>query len=76
MVTVKLKFEDDGIDSEEQFLLDIALRKKYKDALFEITRNLWRQWKHDESGLTITSLNREIGIILTNSGLSYEMFEE
>lgn len=76
MVEIKLTFEDDGIDSQEQFLLDIALRKRYKDALFEITRNLWRQWKHDEGNLNTESLNREIGRILTNSGLSYEMFEE
>lgn len=76
MTTVKLKFEEDGIDSQEQFLLDIALRRRYKDALVEITNNLWRKWKHDEDGLTTDSLNREIGIILTNCGLSYENFEE
>ena len=76
MTTVKLNFEDDGVESEEQFLLDIALRKRYKDALFEITNNLWRKWKHDESNLNTDSLNREIGIILTNSGLSYENFEQ
>ena len=76
MTTVKLNFEDDGVESEDQFLLDIALRKRYKDALFEITNNLWRKWKHDESDLNVESLNKEIGIILTNSGLSYENFEQ
>lgn len=76
MIEIKLTFEDDGVESEEQFLLDIALRKRYKDALFEITNNLWRKWKHDESDLSVESLNKEIGIILTNSGLSYENFEQ
>ena len=76
MITVKLTFEDDGEQSQEQFLLDIALRKRYKDALIEITNNLWRKWKHDESDLSVESLNKEIGIILTNSGLSYENFEQ
>lgn len=76
MIEIKLTFEDDGVESEEQFLLDIALRKRYKDALFEVTNNLWRNWKHDESDLSVESLNKEIGIILTNSGLSYENFEQ
>ena len=76
MIEIKLTFEDDGVESEEQFLLDIALRKRYKDALFEITNNLWRKWEHDESDLSVESLNKEIGIILTNSGLSYENFEQ
>lgn len=77
MVEIKLTFDENNeVESQEQFLLDIALRRRYKDALFEITRNLWRTWKHDESKLNVDSLNKEIGIILTNSGLSYENFEE
>lgn len=75
MIVVKLTYDEEVDGSQDQFLLDIALRKRYKDALFEITNNLWRNWKHDESGLSIESLNKQIGIILTNNGLSYENFE-
>lgn len=75
MTEIKLTFEDDGIDNEEQFLLDIALRRRYRDAIHDVIHKLWTNWKYEDKDLTIDNLNKEIGIILTNNGLSYENFE-
>lgn len=61
--------------SEEQWLIDIALRHSYKSALFEISHNMWRKWKYDESELSVDTLREEISRILYDNGITYEVFE-
>lgn len=75
MVEVLIKYNDEEYDRVSDFLLDIAYRQHYRDALFEITHNLWRVWKHDESNLSVDSLKVEISKILDDFGLDYKDFE-
>ena len=76
MTEVRLSYnpEEEGC-SEEQWLIDVALRKGYKYALFEISHNMWRKWKHDESELSVDTLREEISKILYDNGITYEHLE-
>lgn len=75
MTKVVLKFNEEHHTTEEEFLRDIANRSRYKYALFEITHNLWRRWKHDESNLNIDTFKSAIGEILDECGINYNDLE-
>lgn len=75
MTEVKLVYSDEHYETEEDFLLEIALRRRYKSALFEIANNLWRRWKHDDTDLNVDSLREEILKIITENGLTFENFD-
>lgn len=75
MTKVTLVFNEELHNTEEEFLRDIANRSRYKYALFELTHNLWRKWKHDESSLNIDTLRGEISSILEDVGINYNDLE-
>lgn len=76
MTEVHLKHNPEETEmSEEQWLIDIALRNSYKSALFEISHNMWRKWKHDDSELSVDTLREEISNILYSNGITYEVLE-
>lgn len=76
MTEIKLSHNPEETDvSEEQWLIDIAMRNAYKNALFEISHNLWRKWKHDDEQLSVDTLREEISNILYENGISYENLE-
>lgn len=75
MTKIVLKFNEEQHNTEEEFLRDIANRARYKYALFEITNNLWRRWKHDESNLNVDTLRSAINEILEEAGVNYNDLE-
>lgn len=77
MTEVRLSYnpEEEGC-SEEQWLIDLALRKNYKYVLFEISHNMWRKWKHDDEQLNVDTLREEISRILYDNGITYEILEQ
>lgn len=75
MTKVILKYKEEDFSTEEEFLRDIANRSRYKYALFEITNNLWRRWKHDEGNLNVDTLRSAINEILEESGINYNDLE-
>lgn len=76
MIQVTLSHNpEEDIYTEDRWLLDIALRNAYKSALFEISHNMWRKWKHDESELSVDTLREEISRILYDNGITYEVLE-
>jgi hypothetical protein len=75
MVEVKIKFDPEENASVEEFLMELALRKRYRSALFDLSHNMWRKWKHDESDLSVDILREEIARVLLDNGLSYEDLE-
>lgn len=76
MTEVHLKYNpEEEIYTEDRWLLDIAMRGAYKSALFEISHNMWRKWKHDDTELNVYTLREEINRILYDNGISHEHLE-
>lgn len=76
MIQVTLSYTpEEEIYTEDRWLLDIAMRGSYKNALFEISHNMWRKWKHDDTELNVDTLREEISRILYDNGISYEHLE-
>ncbi len=76
MTKVTLKYNpEEEIYTEDAWLLNIAMRNAYKSALFDISHNMWRKWKHDDTELNVDTLREEISKILYDNGISYEHLE-